>query len=69
MSRFRKGDSGEKEHFYRGAKSLQRRLTHAIHLRLPTLKELFIHNRHIFLFFKMCVKQELWMKSPPSFTV
>ncbi len=48
-----KGVSGEKEHFYRGAESLP---SVEIHLRLLTLKELFIHNLHIFLFFFKCVK-------------
>ncbi len=48
-----KGVSGEKERFYRGAESLP---SVEIHLRLLTLKELFIHNLHIFLFFFKCVK-------------
>ncbi len=41
------------ERFYRGAESLP---SVEIHLRLLTLKELFIHNLHIFLFFFKCVK-------------
>lgn len=68
-----KGVSGEKERFYRGAKSSPRPLTRLCSDSPQVAKDKrAFHSQSTYFPLCLCVKPEMWMKmcpSPPSFTV